>query len=239
MLRRTEKATEEAYFEAVDYVHHELDARDIDFRVVGSLASHALIRSAGGEPSPLRFQRPYAIEASQALPDIDIIVPRENYGDLKQMREELAEAEISVSLGLAASRTEIDFRPGEDASYLTHGETQFRVSNEVMQPQYLPVGTTWVRTLSLDTHLHTYGTFGGLIRRKDLATVKALDSFSGKIPHSDLQPFHDFSKHRKANITPTERRVRLANHLAERSPALLGNAIKVLGKNIANRKGLR
>jgi hypothetical protein len=239
MRKRTQKATQEAYFEAVDYTQQQLDRANIDFRIIGSLASHALITAAGGEPKPLRFQRPYAIEAVQALPDIDMIVPRSDLLRAREIREDLASSEVPVSLGLAASSSEIDFRPDQESSYLIHNSLSIPVDNRVLNSNEVLLNGVHIRTFPIDTQLHTYGTFGGVVRPKDLPTIRQLASTGNHKDHDDMQPFHDFMRQRQLNMTIGGTMIRVANQLADNSPKVIGNTIKVVGKRVASHKGLR
>ncbi|MDB5183669.1 MAG: hypothetical protein JWO07_350 [Candidatus Saccharibacteria bacterium] len=240
MRQRTQKASEEAYFKAVEQTQQKMDQAGIDFRIIGSLATNALIAATGGDSEPMKFHRSYAVDPEQALPDIDVIVPRADLKRARAIREEMARAEVPVGIGLAASSSEIDFRPDEEQSYLTHGGEMIPVSNSILEAQEVPFHGADVRTLPIDTQLHTYGTFGGTVRVKDMPAIRQLIALRGKhASDKDFKPFHEFMRIRRTDEKPTQRAIRMANYVIDKSPTLVGNTIRSVGKKVASRKGLR
>lgn len=189
----------EAFLGQLNAAQERLRERGVDFRVIGSVASHAYLQELGGDNAlpPLDYDRPGAATLDQRVPDIDMIVPRQDLSVARELRTQLGESDFPVKLGFAASTTEIDFRPGETHSYLTHKDIRVLVDNELLDVRTPTLDGVAVQTLPLDTLTHTYGVFGGKVRRKDMPVMKEL--IRAKTGPSDprTEAFHQYHRERR------------------------------------------
>lgn len=187
-----------AFLDQLAGVQETFREKGIDYRIIGSLASHAFLGSDGAEGVPsLNFNREGAATPDQRVPDIDLIVPRDDLPVAREMRKKLIESSFPVKLGLANPTTEIDFLPKEDASLLTHKDMALPVSNELFRSETVPLHGVDIQTVPLDTLIHTFGTFGGKIRHKDVALLYALMRANDEPSDPETAVFHKYQKERR------------------------------------------
>lgn len=217
-------------------LQQNLNEQSIDYRIIGSVAAQAILEDKVGQP--VRFDRPGAIKSYQAMPDIDIIVPRKNLEEVRDIRERVL-ASGGPKIGLANATGEIDFRPDEERSFLTHKDISIPVDNRILRPEMGDFNGVNVRTLSPEALLQTYGTFGGYIREKDMANIKALVRAQDSYSVEDSEPFRDFRKLRR-QVSPGELKVSKTMELVDSSaPPILKNAISLAAIKAADMLGRR
>lgn len=215
---------------------------EVDYRIVGSLATQAYLEEAGQQIAPLDFDREGAYTPDQRVPDIDIVVPRHDLEKARRIREDLLRSAFPIKMGLALPSGEIDFRPDEESSYLTHGDMAMAVRNELLAQRYTSYAGVPIQTVAPDTLLHTYGSFGGKVRAKDIARIKSLAALTSGAensrPHVEFEPFHDFLRYRQANpgylSVAGNMFERVTNHMSPRARNKLAHhalkAASLLGK---------
>lgn len=194
----------DAFLTTLADVQAEFQQKGIEYRIIGSLASHAYLDPIPGAIAPLNYNRAGAATADQRVPDIDLIVPRADLAGAREIRAHTLHADQPVKLGLANPTTDIDFRPDEEVSYLTHKHIALPVDNELLRAETdLSLEGTPIQTIPLETLIHTYGTFGGHIRQKDMPTLKALIKQADTPFAPGMKVFHDFQKERR-KTSPNE-----------------------------------
>jgi hypothetical protein len=198
--RAIEKQKEQkaAFLSTLEGTQEQLRDAGINYRIIGSLATHAHLgnRSSVSIP-PLDYNRPGAATADQSIPDIDIIVPRVDLPAARQIRQDVLDTEFPVKIGLAVPTTEIDFLPDESASFLTHKNLRVPVSTELFHAEMVSLDGVDIQTIPLDTLFHTYGTFGGMIRHKDLPLLRELAKNNPE-SSEDTQQFHTYQRARRS-----------------------------------------
>ncbi len=191
---------------------------ELDYRIVGSLATAAYIDP---DAENLDFNRYGAVTDSQRVPDIDILVPRDQLQAARACRELIGKEGISIKLGLAAASSTIDYRPDQDESFLTHRSITTPVASKLFAPVTKELVGANVVTVDPNTLLHTYVTFGGTLRPKDIAPSSQLASLIredvtvSEYKEAEYASFHDFIKQRSARY-PIEMKMR---NIAERTLA--------------------
>lgn len=217
----------EAFLSTLDEVQGELTQKGIDYRIIGSLASHAhLFPDTPTTVKPLDYNRKGAVTPDQRVPDIDLIVPRSDLPEARRIREHFLETPFPVKLGLANPTTDIDYRPDEDESFLTHKSVTIPVDNDLLRPEDgVSLEGVPIKTVPLDTLIHTYGTFGGTVREKDLPIIKALMRKSNAPSDPRINAFHTFQKERR-KVSPIEHRFSLATEaFSSKAPRWLRNEL--------------
>lgn len=214
IMKRPESLTapqrKEAFLETLANVQEELDGKGIDYRVIGSLASHAYLDSPSTEITPLNYDRPGAACPDQKVPDIDLIVPRADLVEARKIRTKALTGIQPVKVGVAIPTTDIDFRPGESESFLTHKDITLPVDSDLFRVQEdVSLEGVPIKTMPIDTLAHTYGTFVGRVRQKDMPIIKELIRKSDGPPDPRTRVFHEFQRQRRKR-SPGEHRFNLA-----------------------------
>lgn len=228
-----------AFLDQLADVQDTFHEKGIDYRIVGSLASHAFLGANGVEGvPPLDFNRKGAATPDQRVPDIDLIVPRDDLPGAREIRKKLLESSFPIKLGLANPTTEIDFLPEEEASFLTHKDIALPVSSELFRSETVPLHGVDLQTIPLDTLVHTFGTFGGKIREKDMPIISALIRANPNPPHPETAVFHQYQKERRKKSPGRYRFDRVVEGFNKKAPRRLRNemyrcalkAADILGK---------
>ena len=147
-----------------------LDGQQIPHAVIGGIAVSAYVD--GGAAAD--FHRPGAYQTWQRTPDIDLLVPRANLLAVQAYADASKAAAFSVKMDTAPSQGYIDFRPNARRSYLTHRELHFPVPTELFTPRKVPFLGQEITTLDPRVLLHTFGTIGGVVRKKDVPRIVGL-----------------------------------------------------------------
>jgi hypothetical protein len=145
-----------------------LTSERIPFAIVGSLAVSAYT----DQGRSIDFNRPGAYDRTQRMPDIDLLVPRDSAAKVRAYAEALGSQAFPVTIETIDAY--IDYRPGSDRSYLTHRRLQFPVPTELFEPRKATLLGQEITTLDPRTLLHTFGTVGGVIRKKDVPKIVGL-----------------------------------------------------------------
>lgn len=147
-----------------------LQEERIPYAIIGSLAVAAYV----DEGRSIDFDRAHAYDATQRMPDIDLLVPR---GDLEVVRRYSAEVRRSgfpVDIDTGAAGGYVDFRPAAEHSYLTHRRLMFPVRTELFEPRRVALLARTITAIDPRVLLHTFGTIGGVVRQKDVPKIVAL-----------------------------------------------------------------
>lgn len=216
--------SKEAFLHQLDAVQEQFRSEGIDYRIVGSLASHALI-GANSDIPEVSFNRPGAATPDQRVPDIDMVVPRKNLSAARDIRQQTIDSNFPIKIGLAIPTTEIDFRPYDETSSLTHKSINLPISNKLFQAEMASFHGVDIQTVPTETLLHTFGTFGGKIRHKDLPIIRALMRSNPHAHNPETDVFHEFQQLRR-KISPGEYRLgRTIEAIEEKVPRRLRNEL--------------
>lgn len=137
---------------------------------IGSLACWA---HAGPAVTPV-FGRAHAFSVVQRCPDIDVLVPRAALGAVTRYSQAAKAGSFPVAIDASGAACFIDLRPDREVSYLTHRRLRFPVPSELFAPRLAQLAETEITTIDPRVLLHTFGTIGGIVRRKDIPKVTAL-----------------------------------------------------------------
>lgn len=145
-----------------------LSSEQIPYAIVGSLAVSAYV----DQGRSIDFNRPHAYDETQRMPDIDLLIPRESNAKLQSYAEDSRRNEFPVNVETVDAY--IDFRSDTERSYLTHRKLQFPVATELFEPRKATLLGQQITTIDPRTLLHTFGTIGGVIRKKDVPKIVGL-----------------------------------------------------------------
>jgi hypothetical protein len=194
----SEPNTNRQYFLAeLDRIQAWLRSEQVPFAVVGSLAVSAYVDGGAG----LDFNRPGAYDRTQRMPDIDLLVPRDKAAKVQDYANALGSQAFPITI--ETINAYIDYRPGSERSYLTHRELQFPVPTELFEPRQAKLLGHDLTTLDPRTLLHTFGTVGGVIRKKDVPKIVGLADAIGsgraqsRFSERDCKVFSDYMVARK------------------------------------------
>lgn len=140
------------------------------FVIVGSLACAAWT----GQDSLARFSRPGGFGRTQRYPDVDVLVPRTAVAAVARYSRTARSGPLPVAVDVSGAACFIDLRPGSEMSYLTHRQLQFPVPTKLFTPRPARVAGTEIMAVDPRVLLYTFGTIGGIIRRKDAVKITAL-----------------------------------------------------------------
>ncbi len=208
----TMEPTNSAYFlDTLGSMQEELIHNGVDYRIIGSVAAHAWLDDTEVSPAitPLNFNRHGAHTPDQAVPDIDLLLPRSDITFGQELRKKYQAGSHAVKLGLAVGVQTIDFCPNQSASRLTHGDIVQEFDSSTFAPHVATLKGVDVKTLSPDALLHTYVTAGGLLRKRDIPAVRGLSrlSYADTVQHTkEFGMFHDFIA-RRASEHPSVKAV--------------------------------
>jgi len=131
--------------------------------IVGSLACAAWT----GQDSLARFSRPGRFGRTQRYPDVDVLVPRTAVAAVARYSRTARSGPLPAAVDVSGAACFIDLRPGCEMSYLTHWQLQFPVPTKLFTPRPARVAGTEIMAVDPRVLLYTFGTIGGIIRRKD------------------------------------------------------------------------
>lgn len=226
MKRRHDLSPDErkdAFLDTLAEVQDEFDQKGIDYRIIGSLASHAYLDANHNDIPPLNFNRKGAATPDQQVPDIDLIVPRADLAGAREVRTKALTKVQPVKLGLANPTTEIDFRPDEDTSFLTHKDVILPVDSDLFSAEEAKLEQVPIQTVPINTLVHTFGTFGGRVRQKDVPIIKALIREGDSPVDPRTKVFHDFQLQRRKRSPGEHRRSLVIEAVTNKAPARLRN----------------
>ncbi|MGL5859197.1 MAG: hypothetical protein ACRC35_12495 [Angustibacter sp.] len=144
--------------------------QEIPYAIIGSVAVSAFV-DAGASAD---FARSHAYHESQKIPDVDLLVPRSALERAQRYAAESKDAEFPVKIDTVAGECYIDYRPTQDRSYLTHGDLSFPVPSALFGPHQATFLGQEITTIDPRVLLHTFGTIGGVVRKKDVPKIVSL-----------------------------------------------------------------
>jgi len=175
-----------------------LDSEQISYAVFGSVATSAWT----DQGASLDFDRPGAMDPVERIPDIDVLVPRAALDRVRSFARTARNGDFPVSIDTFWSECWIDFRPGSQFSYLTHGVVRIPVRTEVLAPSQAWLLGQQVAVVDPRTLLHMYGV-AGVARRKDRPRIAALagalasGSLASRVTDRDCMAFGSFRRARR------------------------------------------
>lgn len=213
---------QKCFVQRLKEVQEWLYGESIEYRVLGSIATSAFLDAKG--TSSLDFSRCGAQSAYQYMPDVDIVIPRNDYRRVKAYRDYLErDIDFPIGIEILPSVCHFDFRPKEKISYITHCDLFIPFPTELFMPvsvEFLgePLVTVDVRTL-----FHTYVTMGGMLRNKDWPKAMNLarlirDEDVSRFTEADMGPFHLFLAKRSRLFPGYQRHRIVANWVRYRVP---------------------
>jgi len=206
-------SSRQSFLENLARTQEWLNDQDIEYRIIGSVAASSYLDTPG--QTSLNFSRTGASTLAERVPDIDLIVPRGRLLEARSYRDSRSD----VKLGLALPTRFIDFRPGEQVSYLTHNKRVFPVRTDVFSPvqnEFLDVPIT---TVSPATLVHTYYS----IRERDREHITRLTALAREqaVSEGDGDPyagFREFSDDWKHHPSFMDLSIQATTHMLEALP---------------------
>jgi hypothetical protein len=195
---------------------------------VGSLACWA---HAGPAVAPV-FGRPHAFSAVQRFPDIDVLVPRAALGAVTRYSRAARSGPFPVAIDASGAACFIDLRLDREVSYLTHRRLRFPVPSDLFAPQQAQLAGAEITTVDPRVLLHTFGTIGGIIRRKDIPKVTALAGAleSGmavsRFSDDDCAVFARYAEERDRRYPMYRAFVRLIDEMLEALPPAASSSVR-------------
>lgn len=234
---------QQSFFETLQDVQGRLDSAGVEYRVLGSIGTAALLQGTAFDGAiPLNFDRPGAYTPDQKVPDIDLLLPR---GDIKfgqELRERYLGQILPVKMGVAMGIMIYDFRPDQPTSYLRYGKVEHAFDSAVFEPKIAKLGDVDVKTLSADALLHTFVTSGSLLRKKDVPAARALAALAtekGAEHDAKFGPFHDFISDRNRLYPAVRRRSVVHEAVKRHAPPRAYNIAMTSALKIASKLGRR
>jgi hypothetical protein len=164
----------------------------------------------------LRFGQPGAVTAADRVPDIDVIVPRNDLAEVRSYRDSLTD----VKLGVGMPSRFIDFRPGDETSYLTHNDKQIAFETRLFDPVRQEVLGVPITTLSPAALVNTYIS----VREKHRERVAALSELAAEEwqysgDSEEFAPFKEWMDSWSTNRSVMDKTVDATVRMMERLPA--------------------
>ncbi|HEX3514099.1 MAG TPA: hypothetical protein VHT26_08880 [Trebonia sp.] len=205
-----------------------LRGEGIPHSLVGSLACWAY---AGQAVAPV-FGRPEAFGAVQRCPDIDVLVPRAALGAVREYARAARSGPFPVAIDVSGAACFIDLHPDSEQSYLTHRGLRFPVPSDLFAPQPAWLAGTEITTIDPRVLLHTFGTIGGIIRRKDMPKVTALagalesGTAVSTFSEDDCAAFARYAQERDSSYPQYRALVRLVDEMLEALPPAASSGVR-------------
>jgi hypothetical protein len=205
-----------------------LRGEDIPHALVGSLACWA---HAGHGVAPV-FGRPEAFSAHQRCPDIDVLVPRAALDAVREYARAARTGPFPVAIDASGAACFIDLRPGSEQSYLTHRRLRFPVPSDLFAPQPTWLAGVEITTIDPRVLLHTFGTIGGIIRRKDAPKITALagalksGAAVSRFSEDDCAVFAHYAQERDSRYPHYRAFVRLVDEILEALPPAASSGVR-------------
>lgn len=187
-----------AFLDALARLERWLADERIPYVIFGSIATSAWT----DQGASLDFDRRGARHPAERIPDIDLLIPRASLHAVEGYARTVRRGEFPVSIDTFWAECWIDFRPGAECSYLTHGKIRLPVRTELFTPRIAFLLGQGVTVLDPHTLLHMYGAVG-VVRRKDAPRIskltEAIASGAAAAPFTgqDCQVFSSFMLARK------------------------------------------
>lgn len=205
-----------------------LSSESIPHTLVGSVACWA---HAGQAAAPV-FGRREAFSAVQRCPDIDVLVPRSALNAVREYARAARNRPFPVAIDVSGASCFIDLRPDCEHSYLTHRQLRFAVPSDLFAPQSARLAGIEITTIDPRVLLHTFGTIGGIVRRKDGPKVRALAGAleSGvavsRFTADDCAVFARYADERDSKYPRYRHFVRLVDEMLEVLPPAASSGVR-------------
>ena len=202
---------EELFLKRVEFVQQKLKEEGVDFRIVGSCAIWAHL-CHDSESNNREFPLPRDLDIlCLSAPNHKIIKDLQQVFDDQFHKSGEARVDLGyrppIKNGQDVKRTLLptnmlsNVGMTEDKGYLLiYNNEKLVLDERIMEKVIIDVGGIGVETLPAETILHLYLTRGGVLKPKDPPKLKKFARYiseqhkNGKgLPHSLLQPFHDFA----------------------------------------------
>jgi hypothetical protein len=203
-----------------------LDQQDIAYRLLGSLATASY---TDPEMKAVNFARTATFHRSQRVPDIDILVMRDDVSSVYQEgRRMLHDSTPSIRVELVYPIYSVDFRPTSPESFLVHNDLHIAVRSELFRPITRQIGGIDVITVDPRTLFHTFTLCGGILRHKDWPKALAMgrymrDNRISQFKESDYEEFHTFMKLRHQRFPSYAHSRRFADSTLSLLPTVCAN----------------
>jgi hypothetical protein len=218
------------FLAAVQELQGWLGKQQIPFAIFGSVGVAAYLDHGAS----LDLHRASAYDATQQIPDIDLLVPRSSLDRVQARAGQLRKGTFPVRVDTVGSQVYVDLRPDEPYSYLTHRKINFPVRSTLFAPQPADLFGGQIQTLDpyplLYTLLGTIG--GGALRKKDVPKIEALAAAiaSGaavtRFTAHDMRVFDQYQALRREQYPVFVRSKQAWETLLGNLPPRLGNAVK-------------
>jgi hypothetical protein len=178
------------------------------------------------------FGRPEAFSAVQRCPDIDVLVPRAALNAVREYARAARNGPFPVAIDVSGAACFIDLRPDCEQSYLTHRRLRFPVPSDLFAPQPARLAGIEITTIDPRVLLHTFGTIGGIVRRKDEPKVRALaDALESGVAVSrftadDCAVFARYAEERDSRYPRYRYFVRLVDEMLEVLPPAASSGVR-------------
>lgn len=192
------------FLEKLECVQTWLADKNIEHRIIGSLATECFVESPGG----LDFDRP-GDAPHQRIPDVDLLVPRADVPAIAEAKTFFLN-DVGIKVGFSVSEHIFDLRPDEGESFLTFSDGRSQpidrpplpVETSLFEPHRASLLGVPITTLDPSTLFHTYVTIGNRLRVRDTPRLIALgrhimSSGESRFGEKHFGAFHQFIAERK------------------------------------------
>lgn len=188
----------ESFLAVLARLEQWLASQHIPYAVFGSLAAAAWT----GQGESLGFDRPGARHPAERVPDIDLLVSRASLAQVRAYADAARCGQFPVAIDTFWAECWIDFRPGQQFSYLTHRQVRVPVPTALFTPSGALLCGQPVSALDPRVLLSLYQV-AGPARRKDAPRIAALTAalasgtLASRFTGNDCQGFAAFRAARR------------------------------------------
>jgi hypothetical protein len=161
-----------------------------------------------------------------------VLVPRSALSAVREYARAARNSPFPVEIDVSGAACFIDLRPDCEESYLTHRRLRFPVPSALFAPQPAWLAGIEITTIDSRVLLHTFGTIGGIVRRKDGPRVRALadalDSgvASSRFSADDCAVFARYAEERDSKYPRYRHVVQVVDELLEVLPPTASGGVK-------------
>ena len=188
-----------------------LQSQDIEYRILGRVAIESCIGNGKGGIA----------RAFSKGSDIDILVEKKNQMRIINGIQNKLGSFLYSQVDLSSCRY-IDFRPSEEACYLTYRNLRVEVPTKIFESHHRFLNGVEVKTIPARTLFHLFVVCGGTMRSQDwnpaLALGRYIRNFGEELCEGDYYKFHEYVKLREEEYPLTMLFVRNWQHILSRLP---------------------
>ena len=124
------------------------------------------------------------------------------------------------------------YQSGSEQSYLTHRRLRFPVPSDLFAPQPAWLEGVEITTIDPRVLLHTFGTIGGIVRRKDVPKITALagalesGAAVSRFSEDDCAVFARYAEERDSRYPRYRAFVRLVDEMLEALPPAASSGVR-------------